>query len=58
MDGTNVDNWEIDELTQAVGEFVYYQNEQAQYAGQCKNINLLISFRTLGKLLWIRSAVR
>ena len=26
-DGTNVDNWEIDELTQAVGEFVYYQNE-------------------------------
>lgn len=28
MDGTNVDNWEMDELTYAVGEFISGQKQQ------------------------------
>ena len=28
MDGTNVDNWEMDELTYAVGEFISCQKQQ------------------------------
>ena len=28
MDGTNVDNWEMDELSYAVGEFISSQKQQ------------------------------